>query len=607
MAIETGPDGTGPAASSAGGAWERADATTLRALVALLRQLNSAPDPWTQLERVVALAARVLGAGRGSICVVRGRPSYLEPRVVRGRAVAEGRRLLPGDGGVTGWVALHDAPLVLEDPAGDARYDPLPPVDADGPPPPRNLAAVPLRNELGLEGVLELEDREGGFGTAELELFVAIAEEIAVWLRKARLVRELGRQRLLSDLLFDINKTLVSSLELDAVLGRIVDALGRVLEFDAAGIFLVTHEGSVEHVVARGYDVSRMDLLHQKVGAGLVGWAIAAGEAIAAGDVSRDRRYINARDATRSELVAPMISKGRVIGAFNIESDLSDAFSSHDLERLRAFADQATAAVEIARLHARALEARRLEEELSIAREIQAGLMPATMPEVPGIDLAGHNVPSEAVGGDYYDVIDVAPGQLGVVIGDVSGKGVPAGLIMASFRAALLAEIRNNYSIATIFRKVNRLLFESIEPDRFVTAFYGVIDLHSLRFTYACAGHNPAIIVRADGGVEQLEVGGTVLGAFAHSAYEEGVCQLARGDLLVLYTDGVTETVDHAECEFGADTLIDLVRTCRHEPAATVAASIERAVQRHASGRAVRDDLTLLVLKVGSGNAGSSG
>jgi sigma-B regulation protein RsbU (phosphoserine phosphatase) len=586
--------------------FETASARELRALVDILRVLNATPDPWSRLDAVIRLAAGAVEGQTGSLYLVRGRPRHLEPRVVMGRRVGAGQAPdLDLSTGVPGWVTRADEPLIVNEPESDPRWRPLarpgvaPFADpGDEPPRVRNLLCVPLRDELGVAGVIEIVNRELGFTEEQQSLLMAIADEVAMALRKARLLTELQRQRLLWNLLFDINKTLVSSLRLDEVLWRIVDALARVVDFDAVGIFLVQEDGAIEEIVQRAYAPDQLGRLRQKVGDGVVGWAIAAGEPAYVPDVRVDRRYIDARPETRSELVAPMISKGRIIGAFNLENDRLDAYTDADLERLTAFADQATVAIEIARLHERALRARRLEEELSIAREIQLGLMPDRPPSIPGVDIAGLAVPSEAIGGDYYDIIEVTRGQLGLVIGDVTGKGIAAALIMASFRASLLAEIRNNYSIATVLAKVNRLLCESSEPDRFVTSFYGVLDLVSRRLTYVCAGHNPAILVRGDGTIEELAEGGTVLGSFPESSYHEDHRVIHPGDLLLLYTDGITEATNAADEEFGAERLHELAAGVRELPAAEGAAAIERAVHRFTGGRTVLDDLTLLVMRV---------
>ncbi len=573
----------------------------LRALVAILHELAHSTDPRTRLRHAVQVAAEALGAETGSFYLADRSGRRLTARVHDGEQLSAADQVVLSAGeGVAGWVVEHGEPLVLDPASGDPRLVTRPGFQVD------NLLCVPLRDDTGVTGAVELVNRPGGFTPGHVATLQTIADEVGVLLRRARLVYELQQQELLHRLLQEVNRTLLSSLNLQDVLWRIVDAVRHVIPFDAVGIFLC-EDDRIEEIVERGYAAESVHLLHQKVGQGVVGSAVSSGKPIYVPDVTRDNRYIVARERSRSELVVPMVSRDRVIGAFNVENDRVDAYTSEDLERLTAFADQATVAVESARLHERSLLARRLEEELSIARQIQLSFLPDRGPELEGVDVAGTNVPSLEVGGDYYDFIDVVDGQLGIAIGDVSGKGVAAGLLMASFRAALLAEIRNNYAIRVILRKVNRLLYESTRPDRFVTALYGVLDLASGRFTYSSAGHNPALWVDAAGKVVELWEGGTVLGAFPFSEYSEEVIRLGPGDVLVLYTDGVTEATNHTGEEFGTARLAEEVRASRHLDARSIVDQVRRAVAVFTGRRDADDDLTIVVARVRDEGFGAGG
>jgi sigma-B regulation protein RsbU (phosphoserine phosphatase) len=260
------------------------------------------------------------------------------------------------------------------------------------------------------------------------------------------------------------------------------------------------------------------------------------------------------------------------------------------------FASQAAVAIERTRLHSEVLEKRRLEGEVSIGQRIQRSFLPDRDPQVPNFEVAGANDSSDLVGGDYYDYVRIAEGHLGIVVADVSGKGIPAALIMASFRASLIAEIRNNYSIRTIMAKVNRLLWESVEIDRFVTAIYGVLDLHARRFTYVNAGHNPALLYRAaTGKFDQLDATGPLLGTFEATTYKERHTEIHPGDVLVLYTDGVTEAMSPTGELFGLERLQEIVRERAGEGAGSVKRGILEAVRRFQEGHKA-DDLTLVVL-----------
>lgn len=581
------------------------DARELSALISILRQLNAGTDLAGRLGDVVATAAAAVGAESGSLFVLVGDPPRLEPRVLNRRAAdvgaagaapgaAPGFLISPGEG-TAGWVVLHGRSLRLDDAQSDPRFTPY------GDPYSRtirNLLTVPLRRDRVMLGALEIANRPGGFDDAAESFLTAVADEISIALRNASLFRTLEKEKLALELMRDVGHTLLSTLNVNEVLERIVVGLGRLVAYDAVGIFLLREDGTIEHANERGYEGESLDRVRQKVGEGVIGWSISTGKPAIIPDVRVDQRYISARATTRSEMVAPLISRGRVIGAFNLESDRIAAYGGEDLKRLATFADSAAVAIEVARLHEEAVRSRRIEEDLAIARQIQLTFLPQAAPKLPGLDLAGLNVPSQEVGGDYYDFVDVAPGQLGVAIGDVAGKGVAAGLIMASFRASLLAEVRNNYAIATILAKVNRLLLESIEPSRFVTALYGVLDVGERRFTYSCAGHYPALLVHEDGSVEELGEGGTILGAFPGIEYREALRILRSGDMLVLYTDGVTEAHSRAGEEFGTDRLVELAVTSRGKPAAKIVAAIERAVRNFSKKKVPDDDLTLVVLKV---------
>jgi sigma-B regulation protein RsbU (phosphoserine phosphatase) len=297
-------------------------------------------------------------------------------------------------------------------------------------------------------------------------------------------------------------------------------------------------------------------------------------------------------------LTVPITSDGKIIGAFNLESDRASNFGEKDLEWLSVLATQVAIAIDKARLHDELLEKKRLDEELRIAHEVQLSLLPTAAPKLAGLDIAGMNVPSRDVGGDYYDFIPIVAGHLGIVVADVVGKGIPASIIMASFRAFLRAEIRNNYAIQTIWSKVNNLLYEILQIHQFVTAFYGVLDLERRRFTYSNAGHHPALLLRPDGKWRQLKRGGTVLGICEGAAYEEEFIDFVPGDLFVLYTDGLVEAENEAKQMFGLNRVKRLVRLNADLPAAELCDALYKELRRFTQGNRLEDDTTIVVAKV---------
>ncbi len=411
----------------------------------------------------------------------------------------------------------------------------------------------------------------------------------------------LEREHTEKDLLHRAGLELSRRLRLSEILPLLADLIGEIIPFDAVGIYLY-HSGSgeLEWFFGRGYPEGAEERVRLKVGQGAVGWVAKQARSLIIADTSQDERYIAARQSTRSELTVPLLAGEELVGVFNLESDRPGAFGEADLRLLEAFGNQAAVAIQRAWLHDQALEKRRLEEEIGIARRIQRRLLPDGCPQLPGFDIAGFNYPSLEVSGDLYDFIRITDDHLGIVIGDVAGKGVPAGLVMATFRASLIAEIRNNYAISVILSKVNALLCESIEETSFVTAVYGVLDATTRRFTYSNAGHNPPLLLRANGTAEWLEIGGTILGRFESSGYREAWVGLAPGDVLVFYTDGITEAESPEGEMFGSERLLEVVREGMREQrdAHGLCARILEAVRSHSKSVHAQDDLTGVVLKV---------
>ncbi len=500
--------------------------------------------------------------------------------------------------GILSWVVENQKPLLLNQPELDVHFSEnlqqLIGVKIN------NLLSVPLIRRGKLLGVLEaVNKKEDQFFTEkDLDNLTLLANQIAVALDNSILYQKAKKESLRKEVLLEVGKSLSSTLDLEEVLKRIIQSVKQVVICDAVGIFLVHKKTQeVEQFEIEGYDPILAVDLNLKIGQGLIGWVAKTGEPVIVPDVRKDERYINARLSTLSEMVVPIITDGRILGVFDLQSDHLNAYSEEDLELLTAFASQAAVSIERARLHKETLEKRKLEEDLKIARDIQKTFLPKENPIVFGFDVSGINISSEKVGGDYYDFIPIVEQQLGVAIADSSGKGIPASLIMAAFRASLKAEIRNNYTIRTIFNKVNFLLFESLERENYVTAVYGVLDTKSKIFTFSNAGHNPPILYRPNGTIEYLTEGGIALGMFPNSTYEERSLPLSKGEIIVFYTDGTTEAMNKNREEFGIKRLEEIIRTNYSLPARALQDKIIDKINQFASGQK-SDDLTMVVIKV---------
>src|SRR5438270_13024319 len=370
-------------------------------------------------------------------------------------------------------------------------------------------------------------------------------------------------------LLLEITKKISRSLNLEEVLAQVMDTLDSLLPYDAAGIYIIRRdphisEGGTASLIfhaeaVRGYDMEELMELRLKLGEGLIGWVAQKGEAVIVPDVSKDARYVNARHETRSELVAPIISNDEVIGVFDLESDDENAYTEDDRQILLLLASQVDIIIEKAMLHEQLVEKKRLEAQLEVARQVQLALLPERDPELEGFDISAYNFSTEEVSGDYYDFLKLYEDHLGLVIADVSGKGMPAALLMAFLRASLRAALHIGYASNISLGKVNFLLWESIENHQFVTAFYGVLDATNKTLAYANAGHNPPLLLDADGRARFIERGGLPLGMFRDTRYYEYYLPIESGQVLVLYTDGIIEATNGAGIEYGRERLAEKV------------------------------------------------
>ncbi len=300
------------------------------------------------------------------------------------------------------------------------------------------------------------------------------------------------------------------------------------------------------------------------------------------------------------EAVVPMrlqsVSKGVILLGERLRGG---TYSAEDFEFLFSLGNLAITSIENARLFKEGIERQKLEDELLIAREIQQGLLPDALPVMSAIDAAAVNVPSKAVGGDYYDMMTRRDASVVLAIGDVSGKGTPAALLMASVQAALRALAPDCHSLPETTGRINDLTFGNTKGGgRFITFFWGVLSQDGRTLQYVNAGHNPPILLRANGTIERLDEGGLLLGVFSTtSPYRDATVTLGEGDVLLLFTDGVSEAMNEKAEEFGEEQLIETLIRSSKRTASEILAEIRSAVLKHTGEEPQSDDLTMLVLK----------
>ena len=318
-------------------------------------------------------------------------------------------------------------------------------------------------------------------------------------------------------------------------------------------------------------------------------------------DVPNDPRIRYPQEARNEGLVSllccGMIYRGKPVGVLRVYTGESHVFTPFEESLLQAVASQVAAGIVNARLFAETLEAERVSRQLAYAGEVQRRMIPANPPCCERVEIGAVYRPTFDVGGDFYDFMVMAKSNLGVAIADVSGKGVPASLQMASLRAALRVNAHHMYHIDRILAEVNRHMCRDTTAGEFASLFYGVINAASGRFTYCNAGHNPPVLLR-NGEVQYLETGGIVLGIEPEATFERGIMDLKTDDLLLLYTDGAVEALNFADEQFGTGRLTDSLRRYADHPAQRVAQNILWDIRRFRGLADRTDDLTLVVLKI---------
>lgn len=299
------------------------------------------------------------------------------------------------------------------------------------------------------------------------------------------------------------------------------------------------------------------------------------------------------------EVIVPMQLQGKTKGLIILGKRINNApYTDADIEFIYSVGSLAIISLENRRLFKEALEKQKLEEELDLAREIQRNLLPQKIPVFKNFELAAVNVSSKQVGGDYYDIIDLGNNNCSVAIADVSGKGIPASLLMANIQAFLQVICRQNIPLSEATGLINDLIVQNTSDGRFITFFWGVFNDDSRYFEYVNAGHNPPLLIR-DGKIIKLEIGGMILGVIkTMMPYKSEKIQLQKNDVLIMFTDGISEAMNRRGEEFTDAALEKLCVKISDKSAESILKTIQEEVQKFADGAVQSDDITLVILKV---------
>ena len=423
--------------------------------------------------------------------------------------------------------------------------------------------------------------------------------------RLQRLESENTRLRRAVDELSILNEvatTVSSASSLEAIVDLVVQKCVKHLRVEQAAVLMLgdKDDAAALHTMVRKVETD-MQADPFRLSDQVVGWIIKNQEPLVINDVANDDRFRAPTQQTgalvRSLLCVPLRLKGRLLGvlsAFNKRGD--EGFTESDQRLLTIIAAQSSQVIENARLGQEEKALQLMQQELKMAHDIQHKLLPTSPPSISGYQLAGRSLAARNVGGDYFDYF-ASGDRYAICLGDVSGKGMPAALLMACTQATVRGQMLLESPVAQCIERSNKLLYEITESDKFVTLFFALLDPVTRRLTYTNAGHNPPILL-SDTKALPLDVGGPVLSILPASPYQEADVELHSGDLLVIYSDGFSEAMNRRFEEFGEDRLLDLVTESRDLSPAEVIERAFEVVQQHSGDAPQTDDMTMVALRV---------
>jgi phosphoserine phosphatase RsbU/P len=556
----------------------------------------------TTLRRVAEVVRKVIDYEIFAILLLNEKTQELRMRFQVGYPpeFAERARVKVGTG-VTGQAAQLRQTILVDDVTKDPRYiAAIPSV--------RSELAVPLTTKNRVIGVIDLEARDPGYFNEEhSRLLSLIASRMAAGIENAQLYTRTTKQARILLLLNEIARELTSILNLDELLGRIADLLRRLIDFQMFSILLLDSSGEkLQHRFSLRFN-ENVQVKHEiPLGRGLVGHAAQTRQAVLVPDVSKDPRYIESNPETRSELAVPLIYKDKVIGVLDLEHTRRGFFTDDHRRTMMTLAAQVAIAIENARLYEEiARQERRLERDLALARELQMRLLPQTLPKLAHLELAAKFTPARAIGGDLYDFIPYSLSRLGIVIGDVSGKGAPAAIYAALVSGILRSHAPIEPSPSEMLSAVNLSLAERRIEAQFVSLIYAVWDDEHRTLLVANSGLPRPVYVH-DGKNNVIEATGLPLGLFDDASYDEFRFKMKPGDMFVFFSDGILDARNRKGELFGRGRVERIIAECGGTSADCVVGSLFRAVAEHSAGVETFDDQTVVAIKVKDGAAPDS-
>src|SRR3984957_10456480 len=569
-------------------------AEVLTTLSEIGEEVNASLDLDEVLSHTAVLIKRHIDYEFFGVLLLDETGSYLTHRFAIGYppGLAENLRVPVGQG-ITGTAVSTGQPVRVSDVSQDPRY--INAIESV-----KSELAVPLLFRGKCVGVLDIQSRHLNYFTKDQQKIVTLlASRLVVAIENARLFQKVRAQAETLLVLNEVSREISSILDVEELLRRAAELVKRVIDYQIVSIMLYDEE---QKVFRHRLDVKHGQRVQGKLRVaateGIVGAAATLREPVLVPDVTTDPRYLMVNPETRSELAIPMIHKGKVIGVLDLESPQPNYFTDDHVQTLTILAANLAVSLENARLYEQvARDEARLDRDLQAAKRIQGALIRPVPSEDYGLDMAARYLSAREVGGDLYEFLPYGPQQLGIALGDVSGKGTAAALYGAVAIGIMRSLAPQKLQPAELLRQMNQLIGERRVEGRFMTACFATWQKGKRKLRVANAGQSQPLLYK-DGRCGKVELTGFPLGIFEDVTYDEWGVTLDPGDILVFHSDGIAETANNEGQFFGMERLRKIIEEHHEMNAADITDRVFREVDWFSQSAPLSDDRTLVVLKV---------
>jgi len=573
---------------------QEVSAEVLATLAEIGEEVNASLDLDEVLARSAALIKRHIDYEIFGVLMIEGDGSYLRHRFAIGysKELAENLRIPIGQG-ITGTAASTGHPVRVSDTSKDPRY--INAIENV-----RSELAVPLVVRGKCVGVLDIQSRHLDYFTRDQQnILTLLGSRLAIAIENARLFEKVKAQADTLLLLSEVGRETSAILNVEELLRRAAEQTKRVIDYQILSIMLYDEEQKIfRHRMDVKHGQSVQGRLRAGASEGIVGAAATLKQPVLVADVTKDPRYLMVNPETRSELAIPMIHQGKVIGVVDLESPILNYFTEDHVQTLSILAANLAVSLENARLYQQlAKEEGRLERELQAAKRIQGALLRPVPAEDYGVDIAARYLSAREVCGDLYDFLRYGPQQLGIALGDVSGKGTAAALYGAVAIGIMRSLAPQKLQPAEMLKQMNQLMGERRIEGRFMTACFATWQKGRQKLRVANAGQSQPLLYK-DNRCGKIELTGFPLGIYEDVTYDEWGVTLEPGNILVFHSDGIAETTNSEGQFFGISRVKELIEKHHELTAAELADRVLNEVDWFTQGAPLLDDRTLVVMKV---------